>query len=1113
MNVFVVVTQILELVCYVGGITVTVACWRRLRGWPGTRAALLPGLGLMALIALANFVEWAFPAYSATADLYSDYLGVALPVLWLFLLSAFVKDVTTRELTASGRINRMLMDNFPHLMYALDTDERLFSVAGNVTGISGYEADELIGMRRDEWEALWYREDLPLMHRVRERVLGGEEEVQQQLRLVRKDGALRQADVVVTPLLDEEGNVRGRIGVIRDITEQRTAERRYRTLVERMGDGVTSVDRDAVITYVNEAFCRMLEYEQGELLGMRGVDLCDEANRAILEAQLARRGTGVESEYELAYTTKSGRQVPVVITATPLYDPAHQVIGSFAVIKDMTERKGAEAEIRSEKERSERIIQTAQALIVGVDTEGKITLFNRRCEEVTGYSADEVMGRYLWDFLLPEEFVEAVRGVFEDLRADGLPSQFENPWLTKDGQQRLITWRNTAITDADGTVREIIGIGLDITEHRATEMAVRESEERFRGLFEQSPVGIAILAANGEVVATNNTFLRIVDIEGPESLEGISLFEAFQVPREDLSRVRHGGTLAYEVEVNLRDVGLPSGRYGPVYLRVTIAALPREDGAGSFMLQLQDVTERRMSQEALRDSEQRMRDIVNTMADWAWETDADAVYTSVSGNYEQILGYTAEEILGGTPFDLMPEDDAGRVRRIFEEHVTEKTAIEDLENWTVRKDGRRICLLTNGIPLLDDQGTLIGYRGVNRDITERIELRRQLEHAQRMQALGTLAGGIAHDFNNMLQVLLGHITLFQMEKRPSDRDWQTLKAMSNEIEHGSRLVRQLVAFSRGGEVQRGPLNINQVVEPIAGTIRSGVGRRILVRTELAEDLWAIEGDSGRLEQVLVNLGVNARDAMPHEGLLVFRTENLMLDDEYVRAHLNVEPGPYVLITLSDTGVGMDEETAARAFEPFFTTKGVGKGTGLGLAIVHGIVEAHGGHIHLHSELGKGTTFEIYLPAEPGLEAAPLKEEPVQALPTGTETVLVADDEPAVVAFVVDGLSAYGYTLLSAGTGREALQIFKDQHEQIDLVMLDLVMPEMDARDALYHMLDIDPEAVVLMTSGRAPEGGEEALLREGARGFLEKPFSLIDLLLGVRRTLDEAKQDPAGLEE
>jgi PAS domain S-box-containing protein len=459
-----------------------------------------------------------------------------------------------------------------------------------------------------------------------------------------------------------------------------------------------------------------------------------------------------------------------------------------------------------------------------------------------------------------------------------------------------------------------------------------------------------------------------------------------------------------------------------------------------------------------------MRDIVNTMADWAWETDADGAYTSVSGNYEQILGYTAEELLGRTPFDLMPEDEARRIRRAFEEHVAEKRPIEDLENWNVRKDGRRICLLTNGIPLLDDGGNLIGYRGVDRDITERTELRRQLEHAQRMQALGTLAGGIAHDFNNMLQVLLGHITLFQMEKRPSDRDWQTLKAMSNEIEHGSRLVRQLVAFSRGGEVDRGPLNINQVVERVAGTIRSGVGRRILVRTELPEDLWAIEGDSGRLEQVLVNLGVNARDAMPHEGLLVFRTEKLMLDDEYVRAYVNVEPGPYVLVTVSDTGVGMDEETAARAFEPFFTTKGV------------------------------------------------LKEEPVQALPTGTETVLVADDEPAVVAFVVDGLSAYGYTVLSAGNGREALQIFKDQHEQIDLVMLDLIMPEMDARDSLYHMLDIEPEAVVLMTSGRAPEGGEEALLREGARGFLEKPFSLIDLLLAVRRSLDEAKEGPADLD-
>ncbi len=1102
MSTAIIILEIVAVIAYLWALVASAMWSRKARGWGVTKSTLVPGLLLLLLISLANLTEWSFPLYAADADIYSDIFAVLIPVMWCFLVILFARDVSVRNLETSERMNRMLLSHVPHAVFAFDQDLSLLAVAGNVQGITGYTGEELVGMGSSVVRRLIYTEDADTgeQHPIVTRLLEGDS--QAEVRIVRKDGELRLVEAFLTRAGNGDANGAAYIGIARDITQERAAERRYRTLVETMGDGLVTLDGDGLITYANEAFCRMLEYESHDLLGRPLANLCDEANRAVLQSHLAEPAKDVASEYELAYTTRSGRQVPVMIAATPLYDVAGEVVGSFGVIKDVTARRQAEAEAEAERARSARIIGTADALVIGLDLEGRITLFNRRCEEVTGYKEAEAIGRTLWDFVIPERFVEPVREVFEKLRAGDFPKRFENPWITRNGEERLIAWRNTSITDAQGAVTEVIGIGLDITEHRAAEMAVRESEERFRGLFEQSPIGMAVLASDGQLVAANQTLLRILGVEDAASLEGAALSAALQIPTQGTSQLPDGEVLAYEAELNFPVAQLASARDGTAHLAVTVVPLTPGHAGSATILEVEDITERKLSREALRESEQRLRDLVDSMADWVWETDAQGVYTAVSGNYEQILGYTAEELLGRTPFDLMAEDEARRMRTVFEECAREGKSIEDLESWNLHKDGHPVCLLTNATPVLDPAGNVIGYRGVDRDVTERIELRRQLEHAERLQALGTLARGVAHDFNNVLQALLGHITLFQMDKRPSDRDWNRLRAMSNQIEHGARLVSQLLAFSRGGEVERGPVNITEIIQSAVGVLRSSIQRTITLRTDLAEDIWTVEGDPERLEQVLMNLAINARDAMPNGGTLGFRTENVILDDEYVRAHVNVEPGPHVLISVWDTGTGMDEETLNRAFEPFFTTKAIGKGTGLGLAIVHGVLEAHGGHVDIRSELGQGTTFDIYLPAEPGLEPPPRQEGDERALAGGTETVLFVDDEPAILGFAADGLTAYGYKVITAENGRQALDAYREQRQHIDLVVLDLVMPEMDGWECLYHLLEIDPEVVVLVASGCDDADKPQSALESGARAYLEKPFALTDLLKQVRQALD-----------
>ena len=385
-----------------------------------------------------------------------------------------------------------------------------------------------------------------------------------------------------------------------------------------------------------------------------------------------------------------------------------------------------------------------------------------------------------------------------------------------------------------------------------------------------------------------------------------------------------------------------------------------------------------------------------------------------------------------------------------------------------------------------------------RDITIQKKLEEQLLHAQKMEAIGTLAGGVAHDFNNLLMGILGYTSLMLMKTEKTHPFYEKLKTIERQVESGAELTRQLLGFARGGKYEVKPVNVNDLIIKTSD-IFGRTKKEITIHRKLQEDLHTIEADRGQIEQVLFNLYVNAWQAMPSGGRLYLETRNVILDEQECRTY-NVKPGPYVKIAVTDTGVGMDAETQKRIFEPFFSTKGIGKGTGLGLASAYGIIRNHGGIINVYSEKGHGTTFTLYLPASGAKAAEPKPAE--GSLLTGDETILIVDDEPKNILAVKELLEELGYKILTAQSGKKAIELYREHPGEIQLVILDMIMPEMNGKETLVKLMEIDKKVRVLLSSGYSINGEAEEILDMGCKGFIQKPFRIEELSRKIRDVLD-----------
>jgi len=516
---------------------------------------------------------------------------------------------------------------------------------------------------------------------------------------------------------------------------------------------------------------------------------------------------------------------------------------------------------------------------------------------------------------------------------------------------------------------------------------------------------------------------------------------------------------------------------------------------------IRDITSRRKAEEALKENEEKYRTILESIEEGYYEVDIAGNITFVNDSLCTILGYPRDEIIGINNRKYMDEENARRVYQDFNRvYKTGKpTKIFDWE--IIRKDTTKRHVEASVSLMKDKDGNKIGFRGIIRDITEKQNLEAQLLQAQKMEAIGTLAGGIAHNFNNLLMSIQGNTSLMLLDTPSDHPHYERLTNIEKSVQSGSKLTSQLLGYARGGSYEVKPISINRIIQETSATFAM-TRKDITLNHDLETTLAGVKADRGQIEQVVLNIYVNAAEAMPHGGELCITTQNIP-HTEITGKSYTIKPGNYILLTIRDTGIGMDTATQAKVFDPFFTTKGLARGTGLGLASVYGIIKAHGGYIDVTSHKGTGTTFYIYLPASK--ETIGEEGHPAVTIETGNETILLVDDEEIILDVGEALLTSLGYTVLIAHGGKEAITTLRNSllSSPPALVILDMIMPGMGGGETYDRMKELSPTIKVLLSSGYSIDGQAKEILKRGCNGFLQKPFTLGELSKAIREVLGE----------
>jgi two-component system cell cycle sensor histidine kinase/response regulator CckA len=676
--------------------------------------------------------------------------------------------------------------------------------------------------------------------------------------------------------------------------------------------------------------------------------------------------------------------------------------------------------------------------------------------------------------------------------------------LKKKYQLQLIENQQT-LKESENRYREAYDrLNDEMHQRRKAEEALQASEENYRALVENLPALICRFLPDGTLSFVNTAYCRYFNRKRDE-LVGENFFQF--IPQKDQDRVRkHFESLTPQKPMISYEhrVLAPGGEMR--WQRWTDHALFDDSGSVQQYQSIGiDITESKQAEQDLRESEERFKELAELMPETVFEVNPDGQLKFVNRNAFNYFGYTQQDFQNGlNSFEMIIPKERPRARQNVARILSgERTGSN--EYTALRKDGSTFPVMIHSAPIIKD-GRPVGLRGFMVDITERKNaeeehrrLEAQFQQAQRFEALGTLAGGIAHDFNNLLMNIQGHTSLMLFEIDETHPFFEALQNIEKQVKSGAQLTRQILGYARKGKFNVKPFDLNQIVDTSASTF-GRTRKEITIHREFEQNLFPIEADQGQIEQVLLNLYVNAADAMPGGGRLFLKTQNT--------THLNIKPnhlrpmpGNYVQLTIADTGTGMDGQTLERIFDPFFTTKEIGRGTGLGLASVYGIVKSHDGYIHVDSEKGRGTTFTIFLPAS--RKTVKGTDKAATRLMKGSETVLIVDDERLVLDVSVNMLEKLGYTVLKAQSGKDAVDIFAANQNKIKLVILDIIMPDMNGGEVYDRIKAVNPEIKVLLASGYSVDGQAIELLERGCDGFIQKPFTMEELSAKVRQILQK----------
>jgi len=861
-----------------------------------------------------------------------------------------------------------------------------------------------------------------------------------------------------------------------------SGEERFRVLFERSSVGMAFVALDGTVIAVNPAACKLCGRTEQELVGSPGLEVSHPDDRGDAAGRLRQLTEGQLDEVRLErrFIRPDGTVVWAESLTQAVRAPDGTPLYLQTILVDITDRRQAEAA----RSWPAAIVQSSQDAIVGTTLDGVIMSWNAGAERIFGFTADEMVGRDANVLRPPGSAGEVARLTARTARQERVEHRVVR--LRKDGTAVTLLTTSTPILDTSGAVVGTASVARDLNENE-------RAEAMFRSLLEAAPDATVCVDDHGVIALVNAQAERLFGYARDEMI-GRPVEMLVPDGAKDIHPARRSG---YFADPAPRPMG--AGRE---------LAARRKDGSefpAEISLSAIQTEEGTLVSATIRDGTQRRHAaIVASSSDAIIGRSLDGTITSWNGGAERMFGYTAAEAIGSDLARMVPPERSGELPDMVE-RVRRGEPGWPQETQRVRKDGVTVEVSVTISPIHDEAGAVVGTSAVSRDITDRkrTEAERQalgerLRQSERLESLGQLAGGVAHDFNNLLGVILNYAAFVAEETAGNPAVSADVEQIRAAAERGARLTRQLLIVGRREAIRPAVLDLNAIVAEIHDLLSHSIGEQVELTVRPAAGLPAIRADRGQIDQVLLNLAVNARDAMPAGGTLHIATQVADLDSDYLRLHPGARMGRHVELTVSDTGLGIPPEIADHIFEPFFTTKPEGQGTGLGLATVYGIVTEAGGSLSVDSEVGGGTTFRLLFPAieEP---AAPAAAPAAGDAGGHGETVLVVEDEAAMMEVTARILRRHGYTVVEATTGSEAIALAAER--DVRLLLTDSVMPQMSGRELARQIRELRPGLPVLFMSGYDHGGtGSRHVLSEDVT-VVQKPFSAETLLNRVRSVM------------
>lgn len=1007
------------------------------------------------------------------------------------------------ELKKRSQEIQALFDNVPGNLFFKDTLGRYVAVNQQFVDLVGKSAEEIL-LKTDEdifspEKVVMYKEQDKYVLETGRSIAVDEEDFiahGQPIKLMKRK----------VPLKDESGKIIGVIGFAFDITPLKTIEKalkdseaRFKSLVENIPFGVVETDYDGNIVFINEAIIKLSGYTSEEILIRKNWDFAAKEENSLYIKNRLNEIKNKKFEPQTLFfssSTKSGKIIELQVDSNIRTDNSGSLLGIVSIITDITDKKRIENELVRSEEKYRNIFERSSLGIYRTTMEGELLDINIAFAHMFGFESIEEakkLIRYVPDlYLYPSER----QNLIEKLRNDNRMINFEIHFKRKDGSLMIGNLNIRSLPDENGKNRILEGFIEDITERFLYAKKIKEQLVLLQTLIDTIPSPIFYRDENSVYEGCNVAYEKLLG-KSRDMIIGKSVSEVFPKNLSSENIQRDKELLATKESQQLEVVlNYPDGSMHDFVLQH--AVYYHMDGAAAGIIGvLFDVTERKNSERELR----QKLDLLDIAPVSFFVIDINSKMLYWNKGSEQLYGISSEEIMGRDLGELMMKGLLSMQEYSYLLNIKDTALEKDYWEGEVKqfnKEGKELSIESKAKLVRNQNGNAEYVLIVNLDVTERKKLENQLLLSQRLESLGTLASGIAHDLNNILSpIVLGLDIIKNKLKDGESIEW--IKTLQDTAKRGSDLVRQILSFARGLTDKFTYVQPRYVISEFIKIIKGTFPKSIQISKEISNELWAIMSDSTQLNQLLMNLCVNARDAMPEGGNLKITAENITIDENLVKTNVDAKLGPYIMINVSDSGSGIDPKIMSKIFDPFFTTKEVGKGTGLGLSTVFNIVKNHKGFLNVYSELGKGTSFKIYLPAVKIIEDE--HEVAAQNIPFGKqELILVVDDETAVREIIRATLETYGYEVISASNGAEAVAIFAKNLLNVKAAIVDMIMPIMDGSATIQALKTINPEIKIIAASGF--EDAKDKPIMEKVEGFLAKPFTAEAILRLLAETLN-----------